>query len=52
MPRRDSLSLHPLDVETAQGAALQTGRAPDQKRGKRPVNKSRHGKAKRLAGGG
>jgi hypothetical protein len=40
-PRRDGLSLHPLDLETALGAALQTGRAPDQKREKKPVDKSR-----------
>jgi hypothetical protein len=38
-PQREKLSLHPLDLETALGAALQTGRAPDQKREKKPVGK-------------
>jgi hypothetical protein len=44
VPRRENLSLHPLDLETALGAALQTGRASDQKREKKPVDKSRQSK--------
>lgn len=38
--RHGRLSLHPLSLETALGAALQTGRAPERKR-KKPVDKSR-----------
>jgi hypothetical protein len=43
-PNRKGLSLHPLDVETALGAALQTGRVTDETRAKKSVDKSRQSK--------